>query len=139
MFHHIANVRTLRELVRSYVTLVQDATRLMLRIKALFRARGISVKGTRVYASSHRKEWLSQLNRTWRASARCSRRRPAGHAALGQHVCQRRAHQVEVGGIADEFVGAEVAATFDVSINNPACVQSNPVAWIGRNVLRRNS
>jgi hypothetical protein len=61
VFHRVANVRTLRELVRSYVTLVEDATRLMLRVKAIFRARAIPAKGIRVYASAHRQEWLRLL------------------------------------------------------------------------------
>ncbi len=61
VFHSITDVRTLRELVRNYVTLVQDTTRLMLRIKAIFRARAIPAPGIRVYNPSHRPEWLSQL------------------------------------------------------------------------------
>jgi hypothetical protein len=33
----------------------------MLRIKAIFRARAISVKGTKVYSAKHRRQWLEQL------------------------------------------------------------------------------
>jgi len=61
VYHHINDVRTLRELVRNYVTLVQDTTRLMLRIKAIFRARAIPVPGTKVYSAAHREAWLKQL------------------------------------------------------------------------------
>lgn len=61
VFHRIQDVRTLRELVRNYITLVQDTTRLMLRIKAIFRARGIACGGTKVYGRHHRREWLAQL------------------------------------------------------------------------------
>ena len=61
VFHHINDVRALRELVRNYVTLVGDATRLMLRIKAIFRARGIDTKGTKLYSAKHRAKWTKQL------------------------------------------------------------------------------
>jgi hypothetical protein len=42
VYHDIHSVRDLRELVRSYTTLVKDATRIMLRLKALYRARTIA-------------------------------------------------------------------------------------------------
>jgi transposase len=61
VFHDIHDVRALRELVRNYVTLVADATRLMLRIKAIFRARGIETKGTKLYSVTHRTKWTKQL------------------------------------------------------------------------------
>jgi transposase len=53
---------TLRELVRSYENLVQDATRVMLRVKAMFRARGIATPGVSVYRLSHRTTWLHKLD-----------------------------------------------------------------------------
>ena len=61
VFHGVASVLTLKELVRSYNNLVEDATRVMQRIKALFRARAIPTKGTAVYRSSQRKQWLAKL------------------------------------------------------------------------------
>jgi hypothetical protein len=39
VFHGASELLTLKELVRSYANLVEDSTRVMLRIKALFRAR----------------------------------------------------------------------------------------------------
>jgi hypothetical protein len=39
---------TLKELVRNYNSLVEDTTRVMLRIKALFRARAIRTPGRSV-------------------------------------------------------------------------------------------
>jgi len=61
VYHGASTLLTLKELVRSYVNLVEDGTRVMLRIKALFRARGIRTPGTSVYRQSTRKQWLSQL------------------------------------------------------------------------------
>ena len=40
VYHGASGLLTLKELMRSYVALVEDGTRVMLRIKALFRARG---------------------------------------------------------------------------------------------------
>jgi len=51
----------LKELTRTYRTLVEDGTRVMLRIKALFRARGIKAPGSAVYHPTKRVEWLAQL------------------------------------------------------------------------------
>jgi len=51
----------LRESARSYRTLVSDTTRVMNRLKALYRGRGIRCAGTRVYSPRWRGEWLEQL------------------------------------------------------------------------------
>ena len=61
VFHGTSNVLTLKELVRSYNNLVEDATRVMQRLKALFRARAIQTRGTAVYRPSERNEWLAKL------------------------------------------------------------------------------
>ena len=51
----------LKELARTYVNLVEDATRVMARLKALYRARGIRTRGTAVYSARQRAQWLAQL------------------------------------------------------------------------------
>jgi transposase len=61
VYHGATNVLTLKELVRNYNALVEDATRVMLRIKALFRARGVRTAGRAVYRGSEREAWLEQL------------------------------------------------------------------------------
>lgn len=61
VYHGSSHRTTLRELARSYQNLVEDSTRVMLRLKALFRARGIKVPGTRVYHPAQRGEWLKRL------------------------------------------------------------------------------
>ena len=40
---------------------MEDTTRVMLRLKALFRARGIATRGTAVYHADHREGGLTQL------------------------------------------------------------------------------
>ena len=61
VFHGAPEVLRLKELVRSYNTLVEDSTRVMQRIKAMFRGRAIQTPGVSVYRPSQRKEWLSKL------------------------------------------------------------------------------
>lgn len=52
---------TLKELTRTYCQLVDDGTRLRLRLKALFRARGIKTPGQAVYHPQRRTQWLAHL------------------------------------------------------------------------------
>ena len=61
VYHGGSGVLTLKELVRCYMNLVDDSTRVMLRIKALFRARGILTPGTSVYRASERAKWLAKI------------------------------------------------------------------------------
>jgi transposase len=62
VYHHPTGLRTLRELVRSYTTLVRDSTQVMSRVKAIYRGRAIPTKGTRVYSPRFRDAWLSPLH-----------------------------------------------------------------------------
>jgi transposase len=61
VYHGESGVRTLRELARSYLTISQDLTRVMLRLKALYRSWAIPCAGQTVYASRHRAVWLEKL------------------------------------------------------------------------------
>ena len=61
VYHGSADRADLQDLSRSYRSLVEDGTRVMLRLKALFRARAIRTSGTAVYHPAGRAEWLAQL------------------------------------------------------------------------------
>ena len=53
----------LKELTRAYQNVVGDSIRVMLRLKALFRARGIKTPGRGVYHDlKERPQWLAQLS-----------------------------------------------------------------------------
>jgi hypothetical protein len=56
--HGEHGVRALKELGRSYLTLTQDVSRVMNRIKAVYRSRATPCSCTSVYAPWHRAEWL---------------------------------------------------------------------------------
>lgn len=61
VYHGDNGVRTLKELVRNYDCLVSDTTRVMLRLKAIFRGRAIACGGHDIYRSDRRGPWLAKL------------------------------------------------------------------------------
>jgi transposase len=61
VYHGENGVRTLRELARSYQNIGKDLTRVMNRLKALYRGWSIPCAGTQVYAPRYREDWLNKL------------------------------------------------------------------------------
>jgi len=61
VYHGENGVRTLKELSRSYLALTRDVTRVMNRLKALFRSWAIPCAGQRVYAPRYRSQWLGKI------------------------------------------------------------------------------
>jgi hypothetical protein len=61
VYHERGDRAMLKELARTYTNLVEDGTRVMQRVKALFRARGIRTPGRSVYQREQRAQWLRQL------------------------------------------------------------------------------
>jgi transposase len=58
----------LRELARTHQTIGRDLVRV--RLKTLYRSRGIQTPGRTVYGKTHREQWLQQLPATARTTAR---------------------------------------------------------------------
>jgi len=61
VYHAENGIRTLKELARSYLAVTQDLTRVMGRLKALYRSWAIPCAGERVYSARHRRKWLDQI------------------------------------------------------------------------------
>ena len=61
VYHGETGVRMLRELARSYLTIVKDLSRVMNRLKALYRRWAIPCAGRDVYYTRHRSEWLGKI------------------------------------------------------------------------------
>ena len=59
--HRDHGVRALKELVRNYDCLVSDTTRVMNRLKAMFRRQAIACGGHEVYRQDRREVWLAKL------------------------------------------------------------------------------
>src|SRR5258708_20772382 len=62
VYHGENGVRTLRELCRGYLTINKDLTRVMNRLKALYRSWAIPCAGDKVYSPRHRNAWLEKLS-----------------------------------------------------------------------------
>jgi transposase len=62
VYHGEHGLRTLKELARSYLTITKDLTRVMNRLKALYRSWAIPCNGNEVYAPCHRAEWLGKIS-----------------------------------------------------------------------------
>src|SRR3977135_274202 len=72
VYHGEHGLRSLKELVRSYLTITKDLGRGLSRVKAIYRSWGIACIGKQVYAPRHRAEWLGEI------SALGGRRRAGG-------------------------------------------------------------
>jgi transposase len=64
VYHGESGVRTLRELSRSYLTVTTDLTRVMNRLKAVYRSWASPCAGREVYSQRHRAAWLEKLQET---------------------------------------------------------------------------
>src|SRR5258707_6337688 len=62
VYHGENGIRTLKELARSYLAVTQDLTRVMGRLKALYRSWAIPCAGERVYSPRHGQKWLDQIS-----------------------------------------------------------------------------
>ena len=69
VYHGDHGLRTLQELVRSYLTITQDLSRVMTPVKAIYRSWAIACTGKQVYAPRHRAAWLGKITRTRSAAA----------------------------------------------------------------------
>jgi transposase len=61
VYHGEHGLGTLKELVRSYLTITKDLTRVMSRVKAIYRSWAIPCTGKQVYAPRHRAEWIGKI------------------------------------------------------------------------------
>lgn len=61
VYHGDNGMGTLKELVRTYDCLVSDTTRVMNRLKAIYRGRAIGCAGHEIYRQDRREQWLGKL------------------------------------------------------------------------------
>jgi transposase len=61
VFHQDCGLTSLQELARTYLVLTKDQTRVMNRIKAIYRSWAIPCAGQSCYSSRQREAWLRQL------------------------------------------------------------------------------
>ena len=69
VYHGQNSTAAVKHLGRSYAALTEDTTRIMGRLKALYRSQAIACAGKKLYGARHREEWLAQLTRQRDAAA----------------------------------------------------------------------
>jgi transposase len=69
VYHGEKSALEVQHLARSYALLTEDTTRVMARIKAVFRGQAISCAGQKLYGRKHRDEYLAQLGGALRRRA----------------------------------------------------------------------
>ncbi len=69
IYHGEKSTRAVKELSRSYVSVVADGARIKNRLKSLFRGRGIDCHGAGIYSPDERGDWLAKLD----SAAVCTR------------------------------------------------------------------
>lgn len=62
VYHGQNSTAAVKHLGRSYAALTEDTTRIMGRLKALYRSQAIACAGKKPYGAGHREEWLAQLS-----------------------------------------------------------------------------
>ena len=86
VYHGETGVRMLRELSRSYLTIVKDLSRVMNRLKAVYRSWAIPCAGRDVYYRRHRAQWLNKIREagtTRRKSEACHYHKAATDSVSG--------------------------------------------------------
>lgn len=61
VFHNNQDTKTLKQLAHNYGSILGDCTRVMNRIKAVYRGQGIPCSGRDVYYKRNRDQWLAKL------------------------------------------------------------------------------
>jgi transposase len=98
VYHGDRGVQTLKELVRNYDCLTRDTTRVMNRLKAIFRGCAIACAGRDVYRQAKREEWLGKLNgaglksRTNSLYSQLAALKPLRHEARLEMIKEARRH-----------------------------------------------
>lgn len=147
VYHSSTGLRTLRELVRSYLTLVSDATRVMNRLKALYRARAIPAKGARVYSPRFREGWLKQLrepgvhHRAELLYRQLDRLLPLRHQAKKAMLAESRRHAARKILLSIPTLGPVRVAVLMAVIQTPHRFRRNRKLWTytGLGLVTRSS
>lgn len=91
VYHGENSAATMKQLCRSYAGLTEDTTRVMGRLKALYRSQAIACAGKKPYGRRYRVEWLERLTE---AGARCRAERL--YAELDALQVLRRAARLDM-------------------------------------------
>ena len=146
VYHGDHGIRTLKELGRSYLTITQDLTRVMSRIKkALYRSWAIPCSGTTVYAARYRSEWLAKISgpgvrlRAERFYQQLDLLQPLRQAARSEFVAESHKHPAVKLLRQIPSVGPIRAALLVALLQTPHRFRTKTTALGVQRVRRRNS
>ena len=147
VYHSRTRLRTLKELVRSYLALVSDTTRAMNRLRAIYRARAIPAKGTRVYAPRFREGWLKQLHeagvhhRAELLYRQLDALLPLRHEAKRRMIAESRKHPAQKILLSIPTLGPVRVAVLMAVIQTPHRFRTNRKLWTyaGLGLVSRSS
>jgi transposase len=91
VYHGQNSTAGVKHLGRSYAALTEDTTRIMGRLKALYRSQAIACAGKKPYGARHREEWLAQLTES---GLQCRARRLYQQLDLLQQLRREARHDL---------------------------------------------
>src|ERR1039457_3255707 len=103
VYHGERSGLEVQQMARSYTQLTEDTTRVMARLKAVFRGQAVSCVGKKLYGKRHRDEYLAQLGGGLRRRAEhlyqeLDALQPLRRAVLRELVAGGRTHTAAGGG-----------------------------------------
>jgi transposase len=135
VYHGETGVRMLRELARSYLTIVKDLSRVMNRLKALYRSWAIPCAGRDVYYNRHRAEWLEKIREPGvrrRAERLCQQLDMLQHLrqqARGELLVESRKHAITAQLRQIPYLGPIRSALVVALIQTPHRFRSKRQLW----------
>jgi len=87
VYHGDQSIRDLKNLVHAYLSIVQDRTRTMNRLKALYRGHGIASRGKTIYNNLTQEDWIGKLkSEAARSRATCLYKQLESHTELRDYT-----------------------------------------------------
>ncbi|HEY3039637.1 MAG TPA: transposase [Pyrinomonadaceae bacterium] len=147
VYHGDNGVRTLKELVRTYDCLVSDTTRVMNRLKAIYRGRAIACAGHDIYRQDRREQWLEKLKepgakqRAGFLYEQLAALKPLRHKAKQEMVKEVRRQTAYPGLLSVPKLGAVSVAQLIAVVGTPHRFRSKHQFWtyVGLAVVTRSS
>ncbi len=134
VYHGESSAREVQPMARSYTQLTEDTTRVMARLKAVFRGQAVSCVGKKLYGKRHRKEYLGQLEGGLRRRAEhlyqeLDALQPLRHAVRRELIAECRKHAAAQWLQSVPFLGPIRAALLIGRVQTPHRFRSKRQFW----------
>jgi transposase len=134
VYHGQTSALEVQQMARSYTQLTEDTTRVMARLKAVFRGQAVSCVGKKLYGKRHREEYLAQLDGGVRRRAEhlyqeLDALQPLRHAVRRELMVECRKHAAAQWLRSVPFLGAIRAALLIGRVQTPHRFRSKRQFW----------